>query len=182
FIGRGGSPNRPRAIGVNRPYLEDGIVDSMMICHGWYPCFEPQRTPATLSRRIITDLLRNELGFGGLIITGDLDIGGILTGYRLDETIRRAINAGNDMVMICHRIPEIKTVRGILPKLPSDQIDVAVETVARFKEKLIPPDNFSKTAFADINKQIRELRISVIGEHQDQIVSQSVQRSPVEMF
>src|SRR5215510_110244 len=35
FIGRGGSPNHPQAIGVNRPYLEEGIVDSMMICHGW---------------------------------------------------------------------------------------------------------------------------------------------------
>src|SRR5215813_9355332 len=38
-------------------------VDSMMICHGWYPCFEREKTPATLSRRIVTDLLRNELGF-----------------------------------------------------------------------------------------------------------------------
>src|SRR5207249_8993372 len=37
FVGRGGSPNRPRAIEGNRPYLEEGIVDSMMICHGWYP-------------------------------------------------------------------------------------------------------------------------------------------------
>jgi beta-N-acetylhexosaminidase len=159
-----------------------GDVDSMMICHGWYPCFEPQRTPATLSRRIVTDLLRNELGFGGLIMTDDLDMGAILTGYRLDETIRRAINAGNDMVMICHRVPEIETVRGILGKLPSDQTDVALENVARFKKKLTPPDNFSETAFGDINNEIRDLRISVVGEHQDQIVSQSVQRSPVEMF
>src|SRR5215813_6501139 len=100
-----------------------GDVDSMMICHGWYPCFEPQPTPATLSRRIVTELLRNELGFDGLIMTDDLDMGAILTAYRLDDTIRLAINAGNDIVMICHRIPEIETVRGVLSKLPSDQID-----------------------------------------------------------
>src|SRR5436305_8549781 len=37
FVGKGGSPNRPRTIEGNRPYLEEGIVDSMMICHGWYP-------------------------------------------------------------------------------------------------------------------------------------------------
>src|SRR6266699_2604240 len=33
-------------------------VDSMMICHGWYPCFETEKTPASLSRRVTTDLLR----------------------------------------------------------------------------------------------------------------------------
>src|SRR5215468_416272 len=38
-------------------------VDTMMICHGWYPCFEAERTPATLSRRIVTELLRDEFGF-----------------------------------------------------------------------------------------------------------------------
>src|SRR6201993_4075486 len=66
-------------------------VDSMMICHGWYPCFESKRTPATLSRRIITDLLRNEFGFDGLIMTDDLDMGAILTGYQLEDTIRLVI-------------------------------------------------------------------------------------------
>ncbi len=158
-------------------------VDSMMICHGWYPCFEPERTPATLSRRITTDLLRNELGFDGLIMTDDLDMGAILTGYRLEDTIRLAINAGNDIVMICHRIPEIETVRGILGKLPSDQIDRAVDNVARFKEKLTPPDKFSETAFRTIDNEIWDLRVAVLGEARARQTSpQNVQRSPVEMF
>src|SRR6058998_4288654 len=100
-------------------------VDSMMICHGWYPCFESKKTPATLSWRIITDLLRNELGFEGLIMTDDLDMGAILTGYRLDDTIRLAVHAGNDVVMICHRVPEIENVHRILGTLPRDQIDRA---------------------------------------------------------
>ena len=181
FIGRGGSPNYPKRIEVNRPWLK--IVDSMMICHGWYPCFEPQPTPGTLSRRIVTELLRNELGFDGLVMTDDLDMGAILTGYRLDDTIGGAINAGNDMVMICHRIPEIETVREILGTLPAQQIEFAMENVARFKEKLAPPDNFSETAFRKINDEIGELRMSVVGEQSaDQSSSQAVQRSPVEMF
>src|SRR5207247_9026043 len=62
-------------------------LDSMMICHGWYPCFEPERTPATLSRHIITNLLRDDLRFDGLIMTDDLDMGAILNGYRLEDTI-----------------------------------------------------------------------------------------------
>src|SRR5207248_10732300 len=85
-------------LAVFREFVND--VDSMMMCHGWYPCFESEKTPATLSSRIITDLLRNELLFNGLIMTDDLDMGAILTGYRLDETIRLAIAAGNDLAMI----------------------------------------------------------------------------------
>src|SRR5712664_1113121 len=85
-------------LAVFREFVDD--VDSMMICHGWYPCFEPKKTPATLSRRIITDLLRNELGFEGLIMTDDLDMGAILTGYQLEDTIRLVVAAGNDLAMI----------------------------------------------------------------------------------
>src|ERR1700747_74458 len=50
-------------LAVFRDVIHD--VDSMMVCHGWYPCFEPEKTPATLSRRIVTDLLCSELGFDG---------------------------------------------------------------------------------------------------------------------
>ena len=158
-------------------------VDSMMICHGWYPCFEPEKTPATLSRRIVSDLLRNEFGFDGLVMTDDLDMGAILTGYRLEETIRLAIAAGNDMAMICHRIPEIENVQRILATLPQDQIDRALENVARFKEKLARPDEFSEAAFRKVDDEIWDLRVAVLGEERArQTTSQSVQRSPVEMF
>src|SRR5437870_6239517 len=58
-------------LAVFRKFVDD--VDSMMICHGWYPCFESEKTPASLSRQIITDLLRTKLGFDGLIITDDLE-------------------------------------------------------------------------------------------------------------
>src|SRR5204863_5118526 len=92
-------------------------VDSMMICHGWYPSFELQKTPATLSRRIITDLLRNEMGFDGLIMTDELDMGAILTRYCLEETISLVIATGEDLAMICHRIREIETVHRILDAL-----------------------------------------------------------------
>jgi beta-N-acetylhexosaminidase len=182
FMGRGGSPNRPGAIDVNRPYLEEGIMDSMMICHGWYPCFESQPTPATVSRRIVTDLLRNEFGFGGLVMTDDLDMGAILTGYRLDETIRCTIDAGNDIVMLCHRVPEIETVRQILGSLPSDQIERAQQYVSEFKKNLSPPYKFSENAFQEINQEIADLRSAVVGEEDASVVIPERQISPVERF
>src|SRR5947207_3372702 len=168
-------------LAVFREFAHD--VDSMMICHGWYPCFEPEKTPATLSHRIVSDLLRNELGFDGLVMTDDLDMGAILTGYRLEETIRLAISAGNDVAMICHRIPEIQNVQRIVETLRQHQIERALKNVARFKEKLARPDEFSEAAFRKINNEVWDLRIAVLGEERaEQTTSQSVQRSPVEMF
>jgi beta-N-acetylhexosaminidase len=168
-------------LAVFREFVDD--VDSMMVCHGWYSCFEPKKTPATLSRRIITDLLRNEFDFGGLIITDDLDMGAILTGYRLEDTIRLAIAAGNDLAMICHRIPEIENVHRILGTLPRKQIDRALKSVTRFKKNLTPPDQFSEAAFRKIDSEIRDLRVAVLGE--ERAVMPSVEdgkRSPVERY
>src|SRR5205807_7950231 len=158
-------------------------VDSMMICHGWYPCLETEKTPASLSRRVITDLLRSEFGFNGLAMTDDLDMGAILTGYTLEETIRLAVMAGNDLVMICHRIPEIENVRRILGTLPADQIDRALASIARFKKNLTPPDEFSERAFQKIDREVWDLRVDVLGEERAKVRdAQSRPVSPVEMF
>jgi beta-N-acetylhexosaminidase len=168
-------------LAVFREFVHD--VETMMICHAWYPCFEPEKMPATLSHRIVTDLLRSELGFDGLVMTDDLDMGAILTGYRLEDTVRLAIGAGNDLAMICHRVPEVENVQRILATLPQDQIDRALENVARFKKTFTPPDEFSEAAFRKIDDEIWDLRVAVLGEERaSQTSSQSVQRSPVEMF
>jgi len=183
FVGRGGSPNHPRAIKGNRPYLERGIIDSMMICHGWYPCFESQPTPATLSRRIVTELLRDEFGFDGLIMTDDLDMGAILTAYRLDDTIRLTLEAGNDIMMLCHRVPEIETVHRILSTLPSDQIERAQRHIGELKKNLSPPQRFSESAFQEINREIADLRTAVVGKDEaSRVVATERQISPVERF
>src|SRR5438128_911184 len=179
FTGRDGALRRPDAA-AQRPY--QGTVDSMMICHGWYPCFEPEKTPASLSRRIITDLLRAEFGFDGLIMTDDLDMGAILTGYSLEETIGLAISAGNDLAMICHRIPEIENVRRILGTLPGDQIDRALASVARFKQKLAPPHEFSEAAFRKIDNEIWDLRVATLGASAAKRSFEDGKLSPVEMF
>lgn len=168
-------------LAVFRKFVND--VDSMMICHGWYPCFEPKKTPATLSRHIVTDLLRNELGFDGLVMTDDLDMGAILTGYKLEDTIRLVIAAGNDLAMICHRIPEIENVHRILGTLPHKQIDRALNSVARFKKNLTPPDQFSEAAFRKVDSEIWDLRVAVLGDERAAIRSGGDGKlSPVEIY
>jgi beta-N-acetylhexosaminidase len=188
FVGRVRPPGAPKNSGPAKsarpavePYHQE--IDSMMICHGWYPCFEPEKTPASLSRRIITELLREEFGFEGLIMTDDLDMGAILNGYSLEDTIRLAVGAGNDLVMICHRIPEIENVHRILGQLPREQTDRAQESVARFKETLARPHEFSEAAFRKIDNEIWELRVAALGR--ERAVTRSPEdgkRSPVETY
>jgi beta-N-acetylhexosaminidase len=171
FVGRARPPGAP-------PHT----VDSMMICHGWYPCFESQPTPATVSRRIVTELLRNEFGFEGLVMTDDLDMGAILIRYRLDDTIRLCLEAGNDIMMLCHRVPEIETVQRILGTLSSDHIEGAQQHVSEFKKKLSPSQPFSENAFQEINREIADLRAAVVGEEEAGRVVRERQISPVERF
>src|SRR5437763_12628980 len=115
-------------LAVFRQFVE--TVDSMMISHGWYPAFNAAKRPASLSREIVTQLLRQEFQYEGLIMTDDLDMGAILNEYGLEDTIRFAIEAGNDWAMICHRIEAIEEVHSILGDLPPAQIDRAPESVA----------------------------------------------------
>ena len=189
FTGRDDSPlTRPRS--PRRPWAasrpaDSGllVIDSMMICHGWYPRFESKKKPASLSRRVVTQLLREEMGFEGLIMTDDLDMGAILNEYGLEETIRLAIAAGNDLAMICHRIPEIENVHRILGTLVRGQIDRAQESVARFKKKLAPPHEFSEAAFRKIDHEIWDLRVAVLGkERAAQRSPEDGKRSPVETY
>jgi beta-N-acetylhexosaminidase len=195
FVGRGGSPNRPsarvaisaasggRAIGVNRPYLESDAVDSMMICHGWYPSLEPKKKAASLSHRVVTGLLREEMGFEGLVMTDDLDMGAILNEYGLEETIRLAITAGNDLAMICHRLAAVEEAHKVLQTLPAAQTDRALASVAEFKRHMQPPHDFSEKAFRAIDQEIWDLRVAVLGaERAAQRSPEDGKRSPVEVY
>src|SRR3954467_1414829 len=157
-------------LAVFRQFVE--TADSMMICHGWYPAFNAAKRPASLSREIVTQLLREEFGYDGLVMTDDLDMGAILNEYGLDETIRLAIDAGNDWVMICHRVAEIAKVHSVLETLPGSQIDRALESVARTKQKLASPDPFSETRFQAFDREIWDLRVAVLGE------KEAARRSP----
>ena len=159
-------------------------VDSMMICHGWYPCFEPEKTAASLSRRIVTDLLREELGFEGLIMTDDLDMGAILNEYGFEETIRRAICAGNDLAMICHRVAAIEEALGYLEKLPQIELNRgAGETLRRSKRNSRRRMNFPNPSSRAINDEIWDLRVAVLGEERARERSpEDGKRSPVESY
>ena len=158
-------------------------VESMMICHGWYPSFDPEKLPASLSPTVITQLLRDDLGFQGLVMTDDLDMGAIYNEYGLEETIRMAITAGNDLAMICHRIDAIGTARETLTELPPKHLDRALENVRRFKTAMSPPHDFSEEAFRALDDEVWKLRVAVLGEERAaERSAEDGKRSPVETY
>ena len=158
-------------------------LDSVMICHGWYPSLEKKKTAASLSQTIVTDLLRRQIGFDGLIMTDDLDMGAILNEYGFEETIRRAVTAGNDLAMICHRVPMIEEASSYLEKLPAHELDRALTSISSFKHKLFPPNDFSEETFASLNNEIWQLRVAVLGEERAaQRSPEDGKRSPVETY
>jgi beta-N-acetylhexosaminidase len=75
-------------------------VDSVMTAHVAVPALAPPDVPATLSPAILTDLLRNQLGFKGLVITDALEMGGIAAGFSSGEACVRALEAGADTLLM----------------------------------------------------------------------------------
>lgn len=86
----------------------------IMISHLTYPAFD-ENVPASLSPKIITGILRNELGYQGIIITDDLEMGAISKHYTFEEAGVKAVLAGADIVLVCHEYEhEIAVYNGIL--------------------------------------------------------------------
>lgn len=158
-------------------------VDSIMVCHAWYPCFDETKLPASFSPRVITQLLRADLGFDGLVMTDDLDMGAIYNEYGLAETIRLALTAGNDLAMICHRIDALGEARAALAQVPADEIGRALQNISEFKNRMVPPHEFSETAFRKLDQEVWNLRVAVLGEERAAVRSpEDGKRSPVETY
>jgi beta-N-acetylhexosaminidase len=75
-------------------------VDSVMTAHIAVPALAPPDLPATLSPAILTGLLREQLGFKGLVITDSLEMGGIAQGFTSADAAVRAIEAGADTLLM----------------------------------------------------------------------------------
>ena len=79
----------------------------VMVSHAAFPAVTKQRTPASLSKKWITDILRKKIGYRGLICSDDLEMGGVLLACPIEQAIDQVtighIRAGGDLGLICHR-------------------------------------------------------------------------------
>lgn len=75
----------------------------VMVSHAAFPGVTKERTPASLSKKWITDVLRKKIGHRGLICSDDLEMGGVLAAASIEEAAIGHIRAGGDLALICHQ-------------------------------------------------------------------------------
>jgi beta-N-acetylhexosaminidase len=90
-----------------RRAIEAGVA-GVMLSHIHYPRIDPL-WPASLSPLIAGDLLRKKLGYNGIVMTDDLDMGAIVKHFGFEGAISQVMDADIDLILICHRGEKIET-------------------------------------------------------------------------
>ena len=81
-------------------------LGSVMTAHLYAPALDPnEKVASTLSREVITNLLRNKLGFGGLVFTDAMNMQGIAKFFKPGEAEVKALQAGNDVLLFSQDVP-----------------------------------------------------------------------------
>jgi beta-N-acetylhexosaminidase len=115
-------------------------VGSMMVAHISIPCIDESGDPASLSEKVVTGLLREELGFRGLIFTDDMEMHA-LDQSKIGENAVRAIAAGCDNLLICHSAEKAFEAKAAIEKaleegrLSEARVNDAIERVAWAKRR-----------------------------------------------
>jgi beta-N-acetylhexosaminidase len=116
-------------------------VDAVMTAHVIFPAYEPNDVPATLSRPIMTGLLREELGFDGVITTDCLEMNAISQGVGVGQGAVMAVEAGADLILISHQISlQLEGIEAVIDavrrgRISEARIDESVVRLLRLKEK-----------------------------------------------
>lgn len=123
------------------PFKEavENKADVVMIAHLLMPKLDPDH-PASFSKKVITDLLRNELGFQGVVISDDMTMGAIEKNYEIGKASVEAILAGGNIVLVGHDAEKEKTAIRALKKavadgtIPEDVLNNRVYAILKLKQ------------------------------------------------
>ena len=155
------------------PYVrltKDRTNIAVMVAHAAYPATGLQETdvngkllPSSLSRRVVTFLLRDELNFKGVAISDDMEMGAIVRNYGIGEACKMAINAGQDMLAICASVDAIyegyKAVRDAVEsgEIGEDQICRSLDRISKMKVGIGERAAFDEDRLMEISERIRKL-------------------------
>lgn len=133
-----------------RPYREliDCGLPAVMTAHSQYPALGVEGIPASTSKRIVVDLLRNELGFEGLVTTDNMMMGGILQRYEMVEAVIAVINGGHDLILCRDETPlRLRILEGVVESvqrgdISENRIDESVRRILsmRYDQGLFEPE------------------------------------------
>lgn len=131
-----------------RRIIEAGLCDAIMTSHIYNARLDPEY-PATLSKRTVTGILRDRLGFDGVVISDDLQMRAISRQYGLEFAVEKAIDAGVDILSFANNIDEeplrMERVTGIVldllkrRKLRESRLEESVARVRRLKDRAAMP-------------------------------------------
>lgn len=138
-------------------------AEAVMVAHILLNKIDPQN-PASLSKTIITDLLRNELDFRGVVITDDMTMGAITKNYDIGNAAVKSVNAGSDIVLVCHGYDNESSVINSLKNavqngsIPEERINQSVYRILKLKYKYKLADNTINSIDVEkINKKINSV-------------------------
>jgi beta-N-acetylhexosaminidase len=128
-------------------------VDLVMTANAVYPSLDPEQ-PAMLSPKVVTDLLRREMGFHGIAVTEDISSPWLLNSVSVEEAAVRAIAAGNDLVFVGNDVDlQRKAWRGL--RIAADTFRIPQEhlnrTQARLKTLLKRKDRVGSMSIVDVD-------------------------------
>lgn len=126
-------------------------VCGIMLSHIFYRKLDPI-WPASLSSKIARDLLRDRMGFDGIVITDDLDMGAIAKHFDIKSVIRQILSADIDISLICRRGPNIAIVFEEILRMLRESSTIklkaqeSVERIMRLKRIYLGPTHLEKTS------------------------------------
>ena len=92
---------------------------TIMVSHAMYPQIDPDH-PSSLSKAIITDWLRKDMGYNGVVVTDDMDMGALAKHYTFDDMAVQSILAGSDILLVCHEYEHMQEAYNGLMKAVKD--------------------------------------------------------------
>ncbi len=152
----------------------------VMVCHAAYPAVTGAHRPASLSEKWISDVLRKKIGYRGLIVSDDLEMGGVLTAASVEQAAVEHIRAGGDIALICHKEELIlRSYDALLNQAQSDssfarRVSDSAQRVLSFKRKArtlkrFPPPPTERTV-ERLSRQLWEfseqIRLETLGEEE----------------
>ena len=154
-----------------REFFRTSDARAVMIAHAAFPNLDLQERdrngkllPSSLSFNFTTKLLREQLGFDGLALTDDLEMGAILKNYGIGEACKMAIKAGQDQLLICNDAGAIREGFGAVleavksGEIAESRIDNSLQRVAVVKNLMQPPLEFDRDRLAALSNEISDLK------------------------
>lgn len=125
--------------------LAQGGVGAIMTAHIWYPALEPESlVPASLSERVVTGVLRDEMAYQGLIMTDAMDMDAIDINHSPQDAALMAVMAGNDLILTGAHVSlefQAQAIEGVIAAVEAGEIEAAritssVRRILRAKQQM----------------------------------------------